>query len=48
MDTTDDWTTTHDLAVVYIAIAYGTDHDLSDEELKVLTEALQEIGRAHV
>jgi uncharacterized tellurite resistance protein B-like protein len=41
MDTTDDWTTTHDLAVVYIAIAYGTDHDLSDEELKVLTEALQ-------
>ena len=41
MDSTDDWTTTHDLAVVYIAIAYGTDHDLSDEELKVLTEALQ-------
>lgn len=38
---TSDWTTTHDLAVVYIALAYGTDHDLSDEELMVLTEALQ-------
>jgi uncharacterized tellurite resistance protein B-like protein len=41
MDTSDDWTTAHDLAVVYIALAYGTDHDLSDEELVVLTEALQ-------
>jgi uncharacterized tellurite resistance protein B-like protein len=38
---TSDWTTTHDLAVVYIALAYGTDHDLSDEELRILTEALQ-------
>jgi len=41
MNTSDDWTTTHDLAVVYIALAYGTDHELSDEELRVLTEALQ-------
>jgi uncharacterized tellurite resistance protein B-like protein len=41
MDTSDDWTTAHDLAVVYVALAYGTDHDLSDEELRVLTEALQ-------
>jgi len=41
MDISDDWTTTHDLAVVYIALAYGTDHELSDEELRVLTEALQ-------
>lgn len=41
MDTSDDWTTTHDLAVVYIALAYGTDHELSDEEFRVLTEALQ-------
>lgn len=38
---TSEWTTTHDLAVVYIALAYGTDHDLSDEELQILTEALQ-------
>lgn len=37
----DDWKTTHDLAVVYIALAYGTDHELSDEELRVLTDALQ-------
>ena len=41
MNTSDDWTTTHDLAVVYIALAYGTDHELSDEELHILTEALQ-------
>lgn len=41
MDISDDWTTTHDLAVVYIALAYGTDHELSDEELRALTEALQ-------
>jgi uncharacterized tellurite resistance protein B-like protein len=41
MSTPDDWTTTHDLAVVYIALAYGTDRDLSDAELQVLNEALQ-------
>lgn len=42
MDASQDWTTAHDLAVVYVALAYGTDHDLSDEELEVLTEALRE------
>ncbi|MEF8864859.1 MAG: TerB family tellurite resistance protein [Salinibacter sp.] len=41
MNAPDDWTTTHDLAVVYIALAYGTDHELSDEELKILKSALQ-------
>lgn len=41
MDASDAWTTTHDLAIVYIALAYGTDHDLTDSELRVLTEALQ-------
>ena len=41
MNVSDNWTTTHDLAVVYIALAYGTDHDLSDEELRVLTDALR-------
>lgn len=40
MDADDDWTTTHDLAIVYIALAYGTDSDLSDRELKVLKNAL--------
>ena len=42
MNVSNDWTTTHNLAVVYIALAYGTDHELSDEELHVLTEALQD------
>lgn len=41
MDAPDTWTTAHDLAVVYIALAYGTDHDLSDEELHVVNEALE-------
>lgn len=41
MNTSNDWTTTHDLAMVYIALAYGTDHDLSDNELQVLTHALE-------
>lgn len=41
MSVPDDWTTTHDLAVVYIALAYGTDHELSDAELEVLKDALQ-------
>ncbi len=41
MTPSDEWKTTHDLAVVYIALAYGTDHELSDEELRVLTDALQ-------
>ena len=26
----DTWTPAHDLALVYIALAYGTDHDLTD------------------
>jgi hypothetical protein len=38
MDASDAWTTAHDLAIVYIALAYGTDHHLSDSELRVLTE----------
>ena len=41
MSASDDWTTTHDLAVVYIALAYGTDHELRDEELRVLKNALR-------
>lgn len=42
MDTSEDWTTAHDLAVLYIALAYGTDHELRDDELEVLSEALQQ------
>ncbi len=36
----DTWTPTHDLALIYIALAYGTDHDLSDAELDTITSSL--------
>ena len=42
MNTDDTWTATHDLALIYIALAYGTDQDLSDIELETITDALQE------
>lgn len=42
MTSSEEWTTAHDLAVIYIALAYGTDHELSDDELEVLAEALRE------
>lgn len=42
MDASRDWTTAHDLAIVYIALAYGTDHELVDEELETLTDALRD------
>lgn len=38
----EDWTTSHNLALIYIALAYGTDHDLSEGELVTLTDALLE------
>ena len=37
----DTWTPAHDLALVYIALAYGTDHDLTDDELTRITETLR-------
>lgn len=37
-----DWTKSHNLALIYIALAYGTDHDLSEEEMAALTDALVE------
>ncbi|HET6566795.1 MAG TPA: TerB family tellurite resistance protein [Rhodothermales bacterium] len=37
----DAWTTTHDLALIYVALAYGTDYELSDEELNTITSVLQ-------
>jgi uncharacterized tellurite resistance protein B-like protein len=42
MDPNETWTTTHDLALIYIALAYGTDHDLSDDELDTITSSLQD------
>ncbi len=42
MSTSENWTTSHDLALIYIALAYGTDHDLHEKEMTALTEALRE------
>lgn len=36
------WTRAHDLALIYIALAYGADQELSDDELATITDALQE------
>ena len=36
----ETWTTTHDLALVFIALAYGTDNRLADAELDAITERL--------
>lgn len=37
----DTWTRLHDLAMVYLALAYGTDKILSDEELDTIVESLK-------
>lgn len=42
MHSSEAWTTSHDLALIYIALAYGTDHDLSEGEMSALTGALRE------
>jgi len=42
MSSSDGWTTSHKLALIYIALAYGTDHDLQDEEMTAITKALRE------
>lgn len=39
--TNEAWTTTHDLALLYVALAYGTDYQLSEAELNSINEALQ-------
>ncbi len=40
--TNDAWTNTHDLSLIFIALAYGTDCDLSRDEQKVIVSALEE------
>ncbi len=35
------WTQAHDLALIYLALAYGTDQDLTDHELATITDTLQ-------
>lgn len=42
VDPTNGWTQTHDLALLYVALAYGTDHDLSEDEVVAITGALEE------
>jgi uncharacterized tellurite resistance protein B-like protein len=38
----DGWTVVHDLALIYISLAYGTDQRLGDRELNAITSALSE------
>lgn len=40
----ETWTRTHDLALVYVALAYGTDNSLSDEEVETIIGTLQKWG----
>ncbi|WP_245846040.1 TerB family tellurite resistance protein [Longibacter salinarum] len=42
VDLNDGWTKTHDLALLYVALAYGTDHELSDGEVAAITDALKD------
>ncbi len=35
------WTREHDLGLVYLSLAYGTDRELSDYELATITDVLQ-------
>lgn len=36
----DTWTRSHDLALVYVALAYGSDSELTDDELGAITDRL--------
>ncbi len=38
----DSWTQEHDLALVFLALAYGADEELSDDELATITDVLQD------
>lgn len=42
MSSSEGWTTSHKLALIYIALAYGTDHELREEEMTAITKALRE------
>lgn len=37
----ETWTRTHDLALLFVALAYGTDRKLSDEEADVIIHTLE-------
>lgn len=40
-DLQQTWTRAHDLALIFIALAYGTDQELHEDELATITDALQ-------
>lgn len=35
------WTLTHDLALLFVALAYGTDRELADTEVSIITQSLK-------
>jgi len=40
-DIKQTWTRVHDLALIFIALAYGSDQDLDEDELATITDVLQ-------
>ncbi len=38
----DTWTSLHDIALINIGLAYGTDHNLADQELDVIVKSIQQ------
>ena len=41
-DVKQTWTRAHDLALIFIALAYGTDQELHEDELATITDVLQQ------
>jgi uncharacterized tellurite resistance protein B-like protein len=39
--TEETWTRIHELALVYLSLAYGTDHALADEEMETIVSMIQ-------
>ncbi len=37
----DQWTLAHDIALLFVALAYGTDRDLSDDEVTAIMQLLR-------
>ncbi|WP_457653527.1 tellurite resistance TerB family protein [Rhodocaloribacter sp.] len=40
--TSEQWTREHDLALLFLSVAYGTDHELSEDELNTIVNSLKE------
>ena len=40
-DIEQTWTRAHDLSLIFIALAYGTDQELHEDELATITDVLQ-------